>query len=209
MVSSHKDFLKNSLKKGDLTLDPHLQFLNWINEYIQTGVSDGVTMSLSTIDKEGFPSSRIVYMRNCNENGLVFYTNYDSNKGEEIRKNNKASLLFYWPELERQVRIWGLVEKVEAEISDAYFQERPKESQAGSWVSRQSKEIKDRDKLEKMHQTFLRNTGNKIIPRPEFWGGYRLVPISYEFWQGRENRLHDRFIYKKIGGSWEIKRLAP
>lgn len=209
MVSSHKDFLKNSLKKDELLLDPHLQFSNWMNEYIQMSASESITMSLSTIDKKGFPSSRIVYMRDCNENGFVFYTNYDSNKGEEIRKHNKASLLFYWPELERQIRVWGTVEKVEDEISDAYFKERPKESQAGAWISRQSKEIKDRAQLEKMHQTFLRNTDNKIIPRPEFWGGYRLIPIRFEFWQGRNNRLHDRFLYKQLGENWEINRLAP
>ena len=209
MVSFHNEFSKSNLKKADLPVDPHLLFSNWMDVYIQLGVSTSIAMSLSTIDETDFPSSRIVYMRNFDENGFVFYTNYDSHKGEEIRINNKASILFYWPELERQIRVWGLVEKVEEEISDAYFKERPKESQAGAWISRQSKEIKDRVKLEKMHQTFLRNTGDKIIPRPEFWGGYRLIPLKYEFWQGRASRLHDRFLYKKTGKNWDIKRLAP
>lgn len=209
MVSSHNEFLKYSLGKDDLQSDPRLFFSNWMDDYIQLGVSDSIAMTLSTIDKTGFPSSRIVYMRDCNDEGFVFYTNYDSHKGEEIRANNKVSLLFYWPELERQIRVWGQVEKVEEDISDAYFKERPKESQAGAWVSRQSKEIKDRVNLEKMHQTFLRNTNDKIIPRPKFWGGYLLKPLKYEFWQGRESRLHDRFLYTKIGENWEIKRLAP
>lgn len=209
MVSSHNEFSKNSLKKADLQSDPRLFFSNWLDDYIQLGVSGGIAMSISTIDKDSFPSSRIVYMRDCDEYGFVFYTNYDSHKGDEIRVNNKASILFYWPELERQIRVWGFVEKVEEEMSDAYFKERPKESQAGAWISRQSKEIKDRVKLEKMHQAFLRNTSDKIIKRPEFWGGYRLIPFKYEFWQGRESRLHDRFLYKKTGKNWEIKRLAP
>lgn len=209
MVSSHNEFSENSSKKADLQSDPHLLFSNWVDEYIQIGVSDSIAMSLSTISESGFPSSRIVYMRDFDKRGFVFYTNYDSNKGEEIRENNKASLLFYWPELEKQIRIWGFVEKVEDDVSDAYFKERSKESQAGAWISRQSKVIKDRASLEKLHQTFLRNAGNKIISRPEFWGGYRLKPIMYEFWQARDSRLHDRFLYKQVGGNWKIMRLAP
>jgi len=209
MVFSHADFSKNILKKDEMQADPYLQFLNWIGDYIQLGVSNSIAVTLSTINKDGFPSSRIVYIRGYDSDGFVFYTNYNSNKGEEIRTNNKVSILFYWPELERQIRVWGTVEKVEDKISEDYFKERPKESQAGAWISRQSKEIKDRVKLEKMHQTFLRNTGDKIIPRPKFWGGYRLRPNMFEFWQGRESRLHDRFLYKKLGENWEISRLAP
>lgn len=116
MVSSLNEFSKKSLIEGNLQSDPHLQFLNWLNEYLQMGVNDGIAMSFSTINSEGFPSSRIVFMRNCDENGFVFFTNYDSNKGKEIRENNKASILFYWPELERQIRVWGVVEKVEDDV---------------------------------------------------------------------------------------------
>lgn len=209
MVSSLNEFSKKSLIEGDLQSDPHLQFLNWLNEYLQMGVTNGIAMSFSTINSEGFPSSRIVFMRNCDENGFVFFTNYDSNKGKEIRENNKASILFYWPELERQIRVWGVVEKVEDDVSDTYFKERAKESQVGAWISKQSKEIKNRVELEEMHQAFLQGVENKVIPRPEFWGGYRLKPIMYEFWQGRKSRLHDRFLYKQSGGNWKIMRLAP
>lgn len=209
MTPDHNEFTKRNLQFEDLHSDPYLQFANWLNDYLNYAKPDGITMSFSTINNEDYPSSRIVYMRAYDQNGFVFFTNYDSNKGEEIRRNNKASMLFYWPELERQVRIWGRVEKVEEELSDAYFKNRPKGSQAGAWVSRQSDEIQDREHLEKMHHDFLHSIGDKVIPRPEFWGGYRMTPIMYEFWQGRENRLHDRFLYKQIGEGWEIKRLAP
>ncbi len=209
MSFPHKESAKNNLELEDIKLNPFNQFSNWLDDYIQLGVNESISVNLSTIDRDGFPSSRIVYMRDLNDKGLVFFTNYDSNKGEEIRKNKKASMLFYWPELERQVRVWGRIEKVEVEVSDNYFSERPKGSQAGAWVSRQSKEIKDRIKLDKMHQTFLKSVGDKIIPRPEFWGGYRLIPNKFEFWQGRENRLHDRFLYTHNGGNWAIVRLAP
>jgi len=209
MSAAHNQFIQRSLSLEDLNSDPRIEFSDWLDEYFLFSVSDNVTMSFSTINQEGFPSSRIVYLRDCDANGFVFYTNYDSNKGAEIRNNNKASMLFYWPEMERQVRIWGLVKKVKEELSDAYFKVRPKESQAGAWVSRQSNEIKDRIGLENMHRTFLRNVGDKVIPRPEFWGGYHLTPVMYEFWQGRASRLHDRFLYKKHGESWEIIRLAP
>lgn len=209
MSPVHNEFMKNNLMFEDLNPNPLLQFSHWLEEYLQLSVKESVTMSFSTINLEGYPSIRTVFMREYNSRGFVFFTNYDSNKGEELKKDNRASILFYWPELERQVRIWGRVEKVEKELSDEYFKNRPKGSQAGAWVSRQSDEIKGRESLEKMHGIFLRNVGDKIIPRPEFWGGYRLSPIMYEFWQGRENRLHDRFLYKQIGENWEIKRLAP
>lgn len=209
MPTSHNEFTKYSLTLEDLENKPRLQFSKWLDEYIQLNISDSVSMVLSTIDRNAYPSSRVVYMRDCDAKGFVFFTNYDSNKGEELRINKKASLLFYWPELERQVRVWGIIEKIETALSDAYFSERPKTSQAGAWVSRQSKVIKDRVKLEQMHQAFLRNTSDKIIPRPKFWGGYRLIPNKFEFWQGRESRLHDRFLYELKAENWDIKRLAP
>ncbi|HAG16116.1 MAG TPA: pyridoxamine 5'-phosphate oxidase [Bacteroidales bacterium] len=209
MAGLHNEFTKRTLKVEDMNPDPRHQFSRWLDDYIQLNLNDGIAVSLSTIDREGFPSSRTVYMRDCDEKGFIFYTNYNSNKGEEIKANNKASLLFFWPELERQVRVWGFVEKVEKEISDAYFQERSKGSQAGAWISNQSAEIATRETLENMHRAFLRNVGDKLIPRPDFWGGYRLVPIRFEFWQGRPSRLHDRFLYSSRGESWQIARLAP
>ncbi len=201
--------MKNNLEFENLKPNPIDQFSIWLDEYIQTIVLEGIAMTFSTINKDGFPSSRIVYLRNFDEDGFTFFTNYNSNKGEEIKNNNKASMLFYWPEFERQVRIWGLIEKLENELSDTYFKNRPRGSQAGAWVSKQSKEIKDRISLEKSHQDFLNEFDNKIIPRPEFWGGYRLKPEAFEFWQGRANRLHNRFLYKQYLNGWEIKRLAP
>jgi len=209
MTSDRNDFSKNSLEIENLHPNPKEQFNLWLDDYIELGVSENIVVDFATINKEGFPSNRIVYLRDIDINGLIFFTNYDSNKGEEIRNNNKASMLFYWPEFERQVRVWGFVEKVEKDISDNYFSSRPKGSQAGAWISRQSKEIPDRESLEKMHKIFLQNAESKIIPRPEFWGGYRLIPVMFEFWQGKPNRLHDRFLYKKNGENWEIKRLAP
>lgn len=209
MIMPHNEFPGKNLNAEDLESNPLLQFDIWLKEYLQLSDNENIAMTLSTINRADFPSSRIVYLRDWDLKGYVFFTNYHSNKGQEIKLNNKASLLFYWPEMDRQVRIWGIVEKVEAEISDAYFENRPKGSQAGAWVSEQSKEIKDRIGLEKKHKAFLDKAENKIIPRPEFWGGYRLRPIMFEFWQGRENRLHDRYLYKKSGENWEIKQLAP
>ncbi|MCD6090608.1 MAG: pyridoxamine 5'-phosphate oxidase [Bacteroidales bacterium] len=209
MSTSHSEFNKGNLLLEDLHSDPNFQFSKWLEEYVQMDISESVAMSFSTINKDGFPSSRMVYLRDFASNGFVFFTNFDSNKGEELRNNNKSSMLFYWPEMERQVRVWGFVEKVEEELSNTYFSNRPKGSKAGAWISQQSKEIIDRASLEKRHQEFLLKIDNKIISRPEFWGGFRLNPMMYEFWQGRQNRLHDRFLYNRKGENWEIKRLAP
>lgn len=209
MSPLHSDFEKDILYFEDLKADPHLQFTVWLDEYIQQIDSDNVAMTFSSIDKGGFPSSRIVYLRDYHANGFVFFTNYDSNKGKEIAQNNKASMLFFWPELERQVRVWGCVEKVEEKLSNAYFNSRPKGSQAGAWISEQSSEIADRESLELKHLAFLKKAENEIILRPDFWGGYRLIANKFEFWQGRANRLHDRFLYLKNGSEWTIKRLSP
>jgi len=205
----HTDFEKGFLNFEDLNADPQLQFSDWLDEYIQCIGNDNVAMTFSSIDQEGFPSSRIVYLRDYHENGFVFFTNYNSKKGIEINQNNKASMLFYWPELERQVRVWGTIEKVEEKLSDAYFDSRPKGSQAGAWISAQSQEIKDRENLEQKHAAFLKSAGENRIARPDFWGGFRLIPNKFEFWQGRANRLHDRFLYLKEVTNWKIKRLAP
>ncbi|MBN1651822.1 MAG: pyridoxamine 5'-phosphate oxidase [Bacteroidales bacterium] len=205
----HTDFEKGFLNFEDLNTDPRLQFSAWLDEYMQYTVNDNVATTFSSIDQEGFPSSRIVYLRDYPSNGFVFFTNYKSNKGIEVWRNNKASLLFYWPELERQVRIWGYVEKVDEKLSDEYFKTRPRGSQAGAWISAQSQEIKDRESLEQEHASFLKSAGSEQIARPDFWGGFRLIPCKFEFWQGRANRLHDRFLYLKNGTDWDIKRLAP
>jgi pyridoxamine 5'-phosphate oxidase len=209
MSVSHNEFIKHILSADNLDANPHKQFSKWLDDLMQIEDNENVAMSLSTIDSQGFPSSRILYLRYFTSESFIFFTNFKSNKGKEIEINSNASLLFYWPELERQVRVWGNVDKVESEVSDNYFKTRPKSSKASAWVSDQSRKIDGRMELEKSHQALLQNAGDKLIPRPDFWGGFKLTPIKYEFWQGRKNRLHDRFLYTLIGKNWEIIRLAP
>jgi pyridoxamine 5'-phosphate oxidase len=167
-------------------------------------------MVLSTINNHNFPSSRVVLLKDIKADGFSFFTNYNSQKAQDILSNNKASLLFFWPELQRQVRIEGLIEKLTVIDSDEYFASRPRGSQVGAWSSPQSSIINDRQVLETaVSQTEQRFSSSKDIPRPDFWGGYLLKPIRFEFWQGRSSRLHDRVLYLKENSVWAIKRLAP
>ena len=205
-----KDYQKHQLLETNISKDPFEQFREWLQEAINAGIEEPTAMTLATISTKGFPSARIVLLKGFDEKGFVFYTNYDSRKGNHIKKNPNVALVFYWKELERQVRIEGEVEKVSKKESDEYFASRPVESQISAIISEQSAEIPDRNFLEMMKEMFVRKQGDKPINRPDHWGGFRVIPRRIEFWQGRENRLHDRIKYcSKNNKDWKIKRIAP
>ena len=201
----------SALTKDNIDANPIRQFKTWFDEVRASGVSeqDAVSMTLATSDKNGQPSARIVLMKSFDDRGLVFYTNYLSRKANELDENPQASLLFYWSRLWRQVRIEGVVEKISAAESEEYFQSRPLGSKLGAWASNQSEVVDRRETLEARFAELQERFGEDV-PRPEHWGGYRLRPNSIEFWQGRENRLHDRLRYRlQEDGAWVIERLGP
>ncbi|MCW3071054.1 MAG: Pyridoxamine 5-phosphate oxidase [Bacteroidetes bacterium] len=202
------DFSKESLDEKDVHKNPVTQFSKWFREAVDAKVNEPNAMALSTVSAEGKPSSRIVLLRNFDENGFVFYTNYTSRKGEEIMGNPNAALLFFWPELERQVRIEGILKKQTAEESDMYFNSRPRGSKLGAWTSTQSKVIADRNVLDEEYAKLDKKYPGDV-PRPAHWGGYVLTPQSVEFWQGRQSRLHDRILFTLEKENWTIERLAP
>ena len=200
-----------SLTKLAADRDPIEQFDRWLKELSHHGVSelDTISMTLATADENGQPSARIVLLKSYDHRGFVFYTNYHSRKGRELDENSRVSLLFYWPAVARQVRIEGKVEKVSQEESDQYFASRPLGSRIGAWASEQSRPVENRELLEKRFEEFSEKFGDNV-PRPPHWGGYRVKPATIEFWQGRDNRLHDRLRYRRQDdGSWMIERLAP
>src|SRR5437867_10026233 len=200
-----------ALTKAHINPNPIRQFEKWFRELAAAGVSaqDSISMTLATAGKRGQPSARIVLMKSFDDQGFVFYTNYNSRKGQELAENARACLLFYWSPLWRQVRIEGPVTKVSSEESDQYFHSRPLGSKIGAWASEQSAAIENREQLEKRFEEFGLKFGDNV-PRPPHWGGYRVKPEVIEFWQGQENRLHDRLRYTlQDDGSWLIERLAP
>ncbi len=201
------EYKKRKLDKADLHTDPITQFKQWLDEAIKADVEEPTAMTLATVDKNSHPSARIVLLKFINENGFVFFTNYKSKKGTDLQENPNAALVFFWPELERQVRVKGKVEKLDELISDEYFRSRPKESRISAIISPQSQPIPNREYLEEKVKEFI--TQKNEITRPPYWGGFILLPSEIEFWQGRENRLHDRFLFTKKAGIWEIRRLAP
>jgi pyridoxamine-phosphate oxidase len=203
---SRRNYTKYELTEQKISPNPYEQFGWWYDEAKDGGIMEPNAMSLSTADKNGKPSSRIVLLKSFNENGLVFYTNYDSRKGHEIGENNMVAALFFWDVLERQVRIEGPAEKIAVHLSDEYFANRPYESRLSAIVSRQSEENPSREYLEdKLLE--LRESGS--VKRPENWGGYIIKANYFEFWQGRSSRLHDRIVYYRENESWKTKRLAP
>ncbi len=212
MKSMLKDIRNNytqySLDETDLDNNPLELFRKWMKEAIEHGQAEPTAMTLATCEN-GFPDTRIVLLKEVSDKGFVFFTNYLSAKGKQIEKNNKVSLNFFWPALERQVRIKGITEKLNEKESVAYFHSRPRESQIGAWASRQSAPIPDRDTLEQQYLLFQEKYRDSIIEKPDYWGGYVVLPVVIEFWQGRPNRLHDRFRYTMEHSAWTIKRLSP
>lgn len=211
MESYRQSYEKSSLEEKDLSSDPISQFQKWIKEAeASEQILEVNAMTLTTVETTGYPRARVVLLKQVDAKGFQFYTNYNSAKGKAIEKNNKVSLSFFWPELERQIIILGTAEKLSEEDSTSYFHSRPRGSQLGAIVSPQSELIPDRNYLvDRLHE--LTETYKEIeeIPKPKHWGGYNVKPISVEFWQGRPNRLHDRVIYFKEVDIWSKQRLAP
>lgn len=191
------------------TNDPILFFNSWLKQAQDTGIILPESMSISTCTPEGRPSSRMVLLKEVDAKGFVFFTNYDSRKAHELEANPFAALLFHWNILQRQVRIEGRVERISTEQSNAYFQSRNRGSRIGAWASHQSQELDDRETLVQRVKYFEEKFSGKEIPLPKFWGGYRVIPESIEFWQGKADRLHDRFVYQPTEKTWKIKRLNP
>jgi len=197
------------LEIDNLDTDPIIQFRYWLNEALNANVPEPTAMVLSTATPEGKSSSRVVLLKGVDNYGFTFFTNYESKKAMHIADNPAGSLLFYWQALERQVRIEGKILKTAAHESDEYFVTRPEGSKIGACASPQSRRIPNREYLENLQRDYMRLFRSKVLDRPENWGGYKLIPDMIEFWQSRENRLHDRFEYVRNGGIWEIYRLAP
>jgi pyridoxamine 5'-phosphate oxidase len=203
------DYAREELSKDHVDKDPFVQFGRWMDEAIAAEAPEPTAMCLSTASNEGRPSSRMVLLKGFDSDGFVFYTNYNSHKGRELSDNPYAALTFFWPELERQIRITGRTSKVSEEESEEYFQSRPYTSRLGAWASDQSEPIESKSVLVTRAAKLAIKYAAGSVPRPPHWGGYRVVPDSIEFWQGRPSRLHDRIIYELVDYDWKISRLSP
>ncbi len=204
-----REYLGKPLSKKDVDKDPFIQFNQWFDEAFNANVDDPTAMTLATSTSDGMVSARIVLLKGVEEEAFIFYTNYSSLKGKQIKENPFGSLVFFWPELIRQVRIQGKIEKTSKEQSEAYFDTRPEASKISANISGQSAEIPNRKHLEERSEELRKQYQGKKIPKPEKWGGYQLKPEKIEFWQGRESRLHDRIEYRLENEKWKIRRLAP
>jgi len=205
-----KDYQLQGLSETDADLNPFKQFQIWFDQALAAQLPEPNAMTVATVTKSGNPRARVVLLKNFDERGFVFYTNYHSHKGQELADNPQAAIAFWWAELERQVRIEGRVLKVSDRESDEYFHSRPFNSRLGAWASEQSQVIESREVLEQRLQDLKTKYENQDIPRPPHWGGFRVIPTAIEFWQGRPSRLHDRLLYSLLDdSSWQIERLSP
>ncbi|MEE4240973.1 MAG: pyridoxamine 5'-phosphate oxidase [Desulfopila sp.] len=204
-----REYLKGGLQRSNMASDPVEQFTDWFEQARKTDIADPTAMILATADPQGRPSQRTVLLKYYDDQGYVFFTNYESRKAREIAVNPKVSLLFVWLELERQILINGTARKISAAESARYFMSRPKDSQVAAWVSSQSHTLSSRQMLMQKFSEMKKKIGEGKVPLPSFWGGYKVQAEEYEFWQGRKNRLHDRFHYLPEGDGWKIERLAP
>lgn len=209
LADIRQEYSREGLSKEKVSTDPFSQFETWINEALSAEVNEPTAMTLSTVDAECRPSSRVVLLKGFDANGFVFYTNYNSRKGRQLVDNPFAAINFFWPELERQINISGRTSKVSPEESDEYFDSRPLTSRVGAWASDQSEKIDSRTVIMKKAAKLLIKYAIGHVPRPPHWGGFRLVPDRIEFWQGRPSRLHDRICFERNGDAWEISRLSP
>lgn len=207
--SVRRDFANRPLDESSVSGNPYDLFEKWFEEAVGAQILDPYAMIISTSSKDNQPSSRVVYMRDMVDGGLVFYTNYNSDKAADLEVNPKISALFFWGELERQIRVEGWVVKAGDDVSDKYFASRPRESQIGAWASEQSSVIVNRAELEKKVEELTKKFEGKEVPRPQHWGGFIIQPQRFEFWQGRPNRLHDRLKFEKENNSWKLSRLSP
>jgi pyridoxamine 5'-phosphate oxidase len=203
------EYQQQSLLENAIEKSPFLQFEKWWKEALLADLEEVNAMTLATASATGLPAARIVLLKGFDEKGFVFFTNYESYKGMQLKENPRACLVFFWAALERQVRITGLVEKTTAAESNEYYNSRPAGSRIGAWVSPQSRVIESREILAENEKRYIAEFEGKAIERPPYWGGYRVKPITIEFWQGRESRLHDRIQYTLEGGEWKLERLAP
>ncbi|GAB2838565.1 pyridoxine/pyridoxamine 5'-phosphate oxidase [Ferruginibacter profundus] len=205
-----KDYQLQTLSEADVTADPIAQFGKWWDEAVKSDIVEVNAMTLATADKNGIPSARIVLLKEYDAKGFVFFTNYNSKKGEQLLQNPNACLVFFWKELERQVRITGTTEKISIEESIAYFNKRPDGSKIGAWASPQSLAVAGKAWLKETFDYYRERFKHGEIPKPPHWGGYRVKPFTIEFWQGRPSRMHDRIQYTlNADGTWSIERLAP
>lgn len=204
-----KEYKSGTLQRKDIADNPIVQFEKWLDEAISNQVMEPTAMTLATATPDGKLSCRIVLLRELNDEGFIFYSSYKSWKGKQIMLNHYGALSFYWPEVERQVRIEGYIEKVDSKTSDNYFSTRKRGKKLGAWIMLQSRKIPNREYLENLYEEQKKQFAGKEIPRPPDWGGYILKPGRIEFWQGRKNRLNDRIMYEKKNMRWQIHRLAP
>jgi pyridoxamine 5'-phosphate oxidase len=209
LESFRRDYLASGLRREDLDASPFLQFDRWLRQAVDAGLKDPTAMSLGTVGEDGRPWQRLVLLKQADAQGFVFYTNLESRKARHIAANPQVCLLFPWNEIERQVIVAGTVTRVSAAESLKYFLSRPRDSQLAAWASAQSRPLSSRTLLEEQFARMKQKFSDGEVPLPAFWGGFRVIPAAFEFWQGRVNRLHDRFGYTREGDGWRVERLAP
>ncbi len=210
LADLRQNYTRDGLLEADADPDPFVQFKVWFDQVLSTSIVEPNAMTLATVGANGQPKARIVLLKHFDNRGFTFFTNYNSHKGQELEQTPQAALVFWWGELERQIRIEGSIEKVDIAESDGYFSLRPWESRLGAWASQQSEVIESRDILEKRLEKLKSEYADLTVPRPPHWGGFRLIPDRLEFWQGRPSRLHDRLCYRRLKeGKWLRERLSP